>query len=738
MNTEFRPAFYANAPQLDARPTKRWLAQAKVLYRYEPSEWPQELISAPTPRSPAVSAANETNPLLAPWTTPFEMPPFGDIAVGDFKPAFEAALAEHEREIAAIAEAAEPATFDNTIKALQRAGRRLLRVGGVFWNLAGADTNTEIQAIEREMAPRLAAHWNAITANAKLFARVEAVHAARHDAGLAGEDLRVLERIHLQFVRDGARLGPAEKKRKAEIVERLAALRTGFSQNVLADEKAWVMPLSGEADLAGLPQFVVDGAAAAARERGLAGHVITLSRSLIEPFLTFSTRRDLRERAFKAWIARGENGGATDNRANVAEQLALTRELAGLLGYSTYAAYALDDTMAKTPERVRELLMRTWTPAVAKARAEADKLAGMAVSDGQNIEIAPWDWRYWAEKVRRADYDLDEAAIKPYLPLEQIIAAAFHTAGRLFGLSFKARPDLPTYHPDVRAFEVTGRDGRHVGLFLGDYFARPSKRSGAWMSAFRGQRKLDGEVRPIIVNVMNFAKAEAGKPCLLSLDDARTLFHEFGHALHGLMSDVTYPSLAGTAVSRDFVELPSQLYEHWMLTPEILSQFARHHETGEPMPAALVAKIQAARTFNQGFQTVEYCASALVDIAFHSLTDARDVDPLAFEAATLAELGMPREITMRHRTPHFTHVFAGGYTAGYYSYLWSEVLDADAFQAFEEAGDVFDPATAERLGRFIYSAGNLRAPDEAYVAFRGKLPAVEGLLRKRGLVESHG
>lgn len=674
-----------------------------------------------------------TNPLLDAWSTPFEAPPFAAVRPAHFAPAFEAALDSHNREIAEIAGNSEPPTFANTITALETSGRLLDRVSSVFWNLAGADTNDEIQAVERNIAPRLAAHWNAITSNEALFRRIDTLYASRNALGLDAEQRRVLERAHLGFVRAGARLDAEGKKRKGEISQRLASLRTAFSQNVLADEKAWVMPLAGEADLAGLPDFVRAAAAGAAAERGLEGHVVTLSRSLIEPFLTFSARRDLREAAFKAWIARGETGGATDNRANVAEQLALTNELAKLLGYETYAAYALDDTMAKTPDAVRDLLMRTWRPAVAKAKAEAAKLQAKAAEEGQNLAIAPWDWRYYAEKVRRAEFALDEAEIKPYLPLDKMIEAAFFTASRLFGLAFTPRTDVPVYHPEVKAWEVTGRDGRHIGVFLGDYFARPSKRSGAWMSRYRGQHKLDGEVRPIIVNVMNFAKPETGKPALLSIDDARTLFHEFGHALHGLLSDVAYPSISGTSVSRDFVELPSQLYEHWMLTPEILGRFARHAETGLPMPDDLIGRIQAARTFNQGFQTVEYCASALVDIAFHSLHDATRIDPVAFEAKTLAELGMPSEIVMRHRTPHFSHIFAGGYTAGYYSYLWSEVLDADAFQAFEETGDVFNAETAERLARYVYAAGNLRAPDAAYEAFRGRLPTVEGLLRKRGL-----
>jgi peptidyl-dipeptidase Dcp len=677
--------------------------------------------------------SDDTNPLLAPWTTPFEAPPFGSIRAAHFGPAFDEALAAHNREIAAIAGQHEAASFDNTIAALDGSGRLLDRVSSVFWNLTGAASDAAIQAIERDMAPRMAQHWTAITSNSRLFRRIDILHEARDQLGLTSEQRRLLERTHLAFVRAGAMLEPAAKARRAEIVARLASLHTDFRQNVLADEQAYVLALTTEEDRAGLPDFLLTAAAEAARERGMGGHVITLARSLIEPFLTFSDRRDLRAAAFKAWIRRGESGGATDNAQNVAEQLRLNAELARLMGYKSFADYSLADTMARTSDRVGELLKRTWQPAVARARAECDRLAAMAASQGQNITIEPWDWRYYAEKVRRAEYDLDEAEIKPYLSLDSMIEAAFDTARRLFGLAFERRTDVPVYHPDVRAYEVKDRDGRHVGLFLGDYFARASKRSGAWMSSYRSQDRLGADTRPIIVNVMSFARGGEGSPTLLSVDDARTLFHEFGHALHGLLSDVTFPSLAGTAVARDFVELPSQLYEHWLLAPEVLARFARHHETGAPMPADLIARIRAARTFNQGFQTVEYLASALVDLAFHELASADGIDPLAFERATLERLGMPREIVMRHRTPHFQHVFAGGYTAGYYSYLWSEVLDADAFAAFEEAGDVFDPTTAERLKRFIYAAGNLREPAEAYAAFRGRLPTVEGLLRKRGL-----
>lgn len=680
-----------------------------------------------------MSASTVANPLLAHWSTPFGIPPFAEIAPEHFPPAFDQALADHRAEISRItADPAEP-TFANTIVALENAGRTLDRVSAVFWNLASAHTNEALQAIEREMSPRLAQHWNAITSNTELFARVDAVFQSSEAATLDPEQKRVLERTHLAFVRAGARLGPNEKKRMGEILERLATLGTQFTQNVLADERAYELPLD-EKDLEGLPEFVVAAAQRAAEERGSsASHIITLSRSLIEPFLTFSPRRDLREQAFKAWTSRGENGGATDNRAIIAEMLALRRERARLLGYETFADYKLDNTMAKTAANVRSLLDKVWPAARARAEQEREKLQAIAQAEGANITIEPWDWRYYAEKLRKAEFDLDETEVKPYLPLDNIIEAAFYTAGRLFGLSFSERTDLELYHPDVRAFEVTDSKGEHVGLFLGDYFARPSKRSGAWKSSYRRQERLGGDIRPIVVNVMNFAKGTGDTPALLSFDDARTLFHEFGHALHGLLSNVTYPSISGTSVARDFVELPSQLFENWLLTPEILGRFARHYKTDELMPAHMIEKLRAASTFNQGFATVEYLGSAIVDIELHS-TAYKGEEPIAFERAVLDRIGMPREIVMRHRTPHFSHIFSGdAYSAGYYSYMWSEVLDADAFAAFEETGDIFDPDTAERLKRFIYAAGGLRKEDEAYVAFRGRLPSVEGLLKKRGL-----
>lgn len=676
------------------------------------------------------------NPFASRWETPFRLPPFAAIKPEHIRAAFDAALAKHKDEIAAIvAEPAEPG-FANTIEALERAGRALSRVGGVFYNLTGADTNEALQAIEREMSPLTSRHWSAVMMDEGLFARVDAVNEQRDTLGLDAEQARLLERTHKGFVRSGAKLAAGDKTRLSAISERLAALGTQFSQNVLKDESSYALFIADESGLAGLPEFVRAAMARAAADRGKPGqHAVTLSRSIIEPFLTFSTRRDLREEAFIAWSKRGQNGGESDNRAIVAEMVKLRAEKARLLGYPTFAHFKLDDAMAKTPEHVRDLLELVWTPAKARAAREAADLAALAQSEGENGPIRPWDWRHYAEKVRQKTYALDEAVLKPYLQLDRIRQAAFDVAGKLFGLAFAERPDLVGYHPDVTIFEVTeAASGRHIGLFVGDYFARSSKRSGAWMSAFRGQRNFDGETRPIIVNVCNFAKPADGEPALLSLDDARTLFHEFGHALHGLLSDVTYGSLAGTSVARDFVELPSQLYEHWFMTREVMSDYCRHAQTGEPIPEALIDKIKMAQTFNQGFSTVEYTSSALADLAFHSLEAPAEIDPIAFEAAELERLGMPAEITMRHRTPHFTHVFAGdGYSAGYYSYLWSEVMDADAFDAFTETGDLYSPEVAAKLKRFIYSAGDTRDAAEAYTLFRGRLPTPDALLQKRGL-----
>jgi peptidyl-dipeptidase Dcp len=680
--------------------------------------------------------ATAENPLLADWSSrPFATPPFERIRPEHFLPAFEAALAAHDAEIAAIrANAGEP-DFANTIEALERAGRTLGRVSDAFFCLAGADTNDAVEAIERDISPKLAAHFSRIYLDTALFGRVDALFRRRGILGLSAEQERVLERYHLAFRRAGAHLDDAARGRLGAISERLATLGTSFSQNVLADERDYTLELNGEADLAGLPEFVRAAARNAAEERGMPGKaVVTLSRSSVEPFLQFSARRDLREKVFRAFIARGDEGGAADNKAIITEIVKLRAERARLLGYETFAKFRLDDSMAKTPQAVRGLLDQVWTRARARAFDERDALQKLVQEEGGNFPLAPWDWRYYAEKLRKRLHDVDEATVKPYLQLDNVIDAAFDTATKLFGLTFERREDIKAWHPDVRVWDVKGPDGRHAGLFFGDYFARPSKHSGAWMSTLRDQEKLSGDVRPLVINIMNFNKQDG--PDLLSYDDARTLFHEFGHGLHGLLSDVTYPMVSGTSVLTDWVELPSQLYEHWFERPEVLRRFALHYETGEPMPEQMLDRLLKARNFNMGWATVEYVSSALIDLEFHSLKESDALDVTAFEKKEMARIGMPEEIVMRHRPPHFGHVFSGGgYAAAYYSYMWSEVLDSDAFSAFEEAGDIFDPATARKLRDHVYAAGGSRDPETLYMAFRGRLPTPDALLKRRGLAD---
>ena len=684
-------------------------------------------------RDALTSSPIDKNPLLEPWTGPSEAPPFDRFKPQHFRPAFDAALKQSRAEIDAVAADPSSPTFANTIEALERSGRSLDRVASVFFNLAGAHTNDELQAIEREIASILARHRSETYLNEPLFKRIDALKARADKLGLSAEQTRVLDRYHLDFTRAGAGAPPEAKTKLAAIAERLATLAAQFGQNVLKDEKDWLLLLD-ERDLEGLPDFFISSAARIAADRGHPGkYAVTLSRSSVEPFLQFSARRDLRETAFRAWAARGENGGATDNRAIAAEMVRLRAERARLLGYETYAHYRLSDTMAKTPEAALHLLESVWVPGVASARKDEEALQAIAAGEGGNFKLAPWDWRYLSEKRRKAEFDFDESELKPYLQLDRIIEAAFYAAHRLFGLTFTERFDLKLYHPDVRAWDVTGSDGAPKALFLGDYFARPSKRSGAWMSGFRGQQKLDKPQLPIVVNVMNFAKGAEGEPSLLGVDESRTLFHEFGHALHGMLSDVTYPRISGTHVAGDFVEFPSQLFEHWIKEPEMLRRFALHAKTGEPMPQALMDKLLNARRFNQGWATVEYTASALVDLKLHLDPSPDEVDVVAFERKELERIGMPDAIGMRHRTPHFQHIFSGGYSAAYYSYLWSEVLDADGFGAFEESGDIFDPNVAKRLNDFVYSAGGSRDYDEAYRAFRGRAPSPEALFRKRGL-----
>lgn len=667
------------------------------------------------------------NVLLENWETPFGLAPFDRIRDEDFGPAFDEALVRARTTISAIAEG-PGASFAEVIEALELAEGDLDRVSGVFYNLAGADSTEAREALMRELAPKMSAFSSEVTNNKTLWAKIEALWQGRAALDLTPEQMRVLDLYRQMFVRSGAALEGAEAERLTAVKARLAVLGTQFGQNLLADERSWSMALA-EADLAALPGFVQDAAKAAGVEKGT-GPVVTLNRSLIVPLLQFSPNRALREKAYEAWAARGANGGETDNRAIAAEILALRAERAQLLGYADFAGFKLEPEMAKTPEAVRDLLMRVWQPARAKALADGSVLEAMLKADGLPAPLEPWDWRYYSEKRRKAEHDLDEAVLKPYLSLEAMLGAMFDCASRLFGLEFR-EIDGPFYHPDVRGWEVTRR-GEHVAVFLGDYFARGSKRSGAWCSAMRGQRKLGGEQRPIVVNVCNFAK---GEPCLLSYDDARTLFHEFGHALHQMLSDVTYGFISGTSVARDFVELPSQLYEHWLEVPQVLEAHARHFQTGEPMPADMLQRLLDAGTYDQGFATVEFVASAMVDLEFH--TGAPSVDPMQKQAEVLESLGMPRAIRMRHATPHFAHVFSGdGYSSGYYSYMWSEVMDADAFAAFEEAGDPFDPGVAAKLEQFILSAGGSEDAEALYLRFRGKMPGVEALLKGRGLMDA--
>jgi peptidyl-dipeptidase Dcp len=670
-----------------------------------------------------------TNPLLQTWTTPFQIAPFAEISDDDFAPALGEALTAHLAEIDAIAENAEPPTFENTIEAMEGAGETLGNVLSVFYSIAGADSTPKRQELQRDFSPKLSAHSSAINSNTALFARVETLWNARDTLDLNDEQARVLMLTHRGFVRAGAALMGDDEVKMKEVKSRLAVLGTQFVQNLLKDEADWFMPLSNDA-LAELPDFVQDAAQAAGNDKNADGAVVTLSRSLIVPFLQFSPRRELRKKAYNAWAARGANGGDTDNRGIAGETLKLREERAKLLGYPDFAHYKLESEMAGTPDAVRDLLMQVWEPAKAQANKDAKTLEAMLHADGFEGPLEPWDWRYYSEARRKVEHDLDEAILKPYLQLERMIEASFSCATRLFGLDFKEL-DLPLYHDDCRVWEVT-KDGAHIALFIGDYFARGSKRSGAWCSAMRAQARKPKAQTPIVINVCNFAKPSEGKPALLSYDDARTLFHEFGHALHQMLSDVDYESVSGTSVARDFVELPSQLYEHWLEVPEVLSEFATHAETGEPMPQDLLDKVLGAATYDMGFSTVEYVASALVDLAFHE-GDA-PADPMQKQAEVLSSIGMPHAIGMRHATPQFAHVFAGdGYSSGYYSYMWSEVMDADAFEAFEEIGNPFDADTAKRLAETVLSSGGSKDAKELYLAFRGRMPGVEALLKGRGL-----
>lgn len=690
----------------------------------------------------AAANAND-NPLVAPWTGPWGgVPPFDRVTTSDIGPALEAGMAEQLAAIDEITADTTPATFENTIAALERSGRTLGRVQAVYGTLTGTMSDEPLRTVETEMSPKLAAFDDRIYQNDKLFARIAAVYDARETSGLTPEQQRLTWLTYTNFVRAGAKLDAAAKQELSTINQRLAELTTQFSQNLLKCETDEVIYLDSEADLAGLPDDVKSAAAEAAKAGGKPGlWAIQNTRSSVDPFLTFAVRRDLREKVWRMFIGRGD-GGAANNNPLITEILALRAKRAKLLGYATHAHWRTEHAMAKTPERAQALLEAVWKPAAARVREEVADMQAVAdreAADGKQprITIEPWDYRFYAEIVRAEKYDLDKSEIMPYLQLEKLREGMFYTGHELFGLEFKALEPgrVPVYHPDVRVWEVLDSAGKHVGLFYFDPFARTGKRSGAWMSDYRSQERFDGTVSPIVSNNCNYMPGRPGEPVLISWEDATTLFHEFGHALHGLLSNVNYPSLSGTNVARDYVEFPSQILEHWLPTREVLERFALHYETGLPIPKELTERIERAGRFNEGFRTVEFLASAIVDMKLHLAGDVT-IDPAKFERETLAELGMPREIVMRHRMPHFLHVFGGdGYSAAYYSYLWADTLTADAWEAFVEAGGPWDKNVKQRLRDNVLSVGNTIDPTESYRAFRGRDAGIDALMRKRGFVK---
>ncbi len=695
-------------------------------------------VLAQTQPGEAAEAAVTENPFFQDWTAPYGAPPFHLIEADHFIPAMEEAMARHNAEIDAIASSQEAPTFENTIIALENAGNDLERIQRTFSVLASSATNDDIRAIQSEMSPRLAAHYSAISLNDDLFPRIDALQRSAGVLNLDAEQARVLERIHTGFVRAGAKLEGDDRVRLAEITEQLASLYTAFSQNVQRDAESFALVLASEEDMAGLPDFAISAAAQAASDRDMEGqHVVTLARSSFEPFMTFSTRRDLREQLFQAWTNRGDNDNEYANADNIREILQLRLERANLLGFENFAAFRTANTMAGTPEAAHDLLSEVWEGARAKAEIEEAQIREVMADMGTDHALEPWDWWYYSEKARVQFYDLDEDTVKAHLSLDNVLNAQFAVAERLFGVTFEERSDVPVYHPDVRVWEMSSAEGEPLGLFYGDYFARPGKRSGAWMGALRVQHQLDGAVTPLILNNCNYNKPAPGEPALISMREAEVVFHEFGHALHGLLSNVTHPSISGTAVDFDFVEFPAQIYEHWMREPAVIQEFALHYETGEPMPTALLESVRSAGNAKSGFDNVEFIASGFVDLAFHRLSDPEliaNLDINSFEDGVLAQVGMPHEIEMRHRSPHFLHSFAGElYAGGYYTYMWAGVLDNDGYAAFEEAGDPFDPELAKKLYDYVFSSGNSRPAMDAYVGFRGREPSTGPLLKNRGL-----
>ncbi len=694
--------------------------------------------STPEPPSEAqesavVPAFTADNALIAVWSGPYGgVPPWDKVNTRDFIPAFDKAIEDARNEINAIAANEATPTFENTIAALEKAGATLTRVQNIFGVYSGNLNTGEIPDIELVVYPKLAAFGDEVNQNEALYKRVAAVYNSKKFKKLKPEERRLAEDHYKGFVRNGANLDEARKKRAAEINQRLATLGTQFTQNLLKDEET-VIWVEKKSDLKGLPQSIIDGMAETAAANGKPGKwAILNTRSAADPFLTYSDNRALREKVWRAFVNRGDNNDAEDNNAIIAETLKLRAERSKLLGYSTYAHWAIERQMAKTPEAAMGLMLNVWPKAVARVKEEVADMQAIADAEGAKLTIEPWDYRYYAEKVRKAKYDLDFNEVKPYMQLEKLREGMFWAAGQLYGFQFEQIADVPVFNEDVRAWKVLNPAGELVGLWYFDPYARTGKGSGAWMTEYRGQEKLTGDIKPIVSNNSNFIKGKPGEPVLISWDDAETLFHEFGHALHGLDSNVKFPSQAGTSVPRDYVEFPSQLNERWLMTPEVMNKFLVHYETGEALPQALVDKIKAAKTFNQGFTTVEYLMSALVDMKLHLAGDA-DIDPDAFERETLAELGAPKEIVMRHRTPQFGHIFSGeGYAAGYYSYLWADTITADAAEAFVEAGSFYDKETAKKLHDYIMSVGDSIDPAEGFRKFRGRDVDTAALLRDRG------
>jgi len=677
-----------------------------------------------------------SNPFFGEWDTPFEVPPFDEIKLEQYKPAFDEGMKQHKEEIEAIVENESEPTFENTIEAMDRSGAMLARVSRVFFAMRSSMTNDDIEAIAKDVAPRLSKHRDEIRLNDALFQKVRVVYEQRAKLDLTPEQDKLLEEYHKRFVRGGAKLPPEEKERVKELNAELSVLSLKFGENVLKENNRFELVIDDKADLDGLPSSVIAAAAETATERGHEGKwVFTLHKPSMIPFLQYSERRELREKIYKGYINRGDNDDELDNKETLARMATLRIERAGLLGYETHAHYVLEENMAKKPENVYKLLDELWKPALKRAKAEAADMQKMIDDEGGDFKLQSWDWWYYAERVKKAKYDLDEEMLRPYFKLENVLVGAFEVSSRLFGLQFEERTDVPKYHEDVSVFEVKEADGTHVGILYVDYFPRASKRGGAWMGEFREQLKMNGEnIRPVIYNVGNFSKPTADKPSLLSFEEVNTLFHEFGHALHGLLSNCTYESLAGTNVARDFVELPSQIMENWASEPEVLKMYARHYETGEPMPDELIEKIIKTRHFNQGFATVEYLAASFLDMDWHTLTEAKSKsDVLQFEDKSLGKIGLIPEIISRYRSTYFRHIFAGGYSSGYYSYIWAQVLDADAFQAFKETGDLFDPKTAKAFRENILSRGDTEDPMTLYKRFRGKEPSIEPVLERRGL-----